>query len=459
MNIPRPEHPEPQFKRDNWVNLNGEWEFEIDFCNEGREKQYFLRDSLGDKIIVPFAPESELSGIGYKGFMDAVWYRRAINIPDSFKGKRVILHFGAVDHEAFVYINGVLAGTHKGGYWPFSLDITDLIKEADNYVTVLAVDDMRNGKYGTGKQCSELYSHGCDYTRTTGIWQTVWMEAVEEQHIDFFRLTPVVEESSLAVELNTAKSGDCTLTAEAFFDGKPVGKKTITVKYGHTAFDLKLDKLYLWDLGQGNLYDLKFTLSCNGKVSDEVKTYFGMRSVCFKDGKFYLNGRSVFGRFILDQGFYKDGIYTAPDVSRFDQDIKLSMDLGYNGARFHEKVFEPLALYAADKAGYMVWDEYPDWHVHVDDFTCLDELIPDWLAEIRRDYNHPAIIGWCCLNESWDRGPRKLRQDDRLLETLYRVVKKSGQYPSRHRRQRQLPRHYRYFRRPFLRTESRKFPQ
>ncbi len=423
MSIPRPEHPEPQFKRDNWVNLNGEWEFEIDFCSEGLDKKYYLRDKLNDKIIVPFAPESDLSGIGYKGFMDAVWYRRELDIPASFKDKRVLLHFGAVDHEAFVYVNGTLAGTHKGGYWPFYFDITDLLKETGNYVTVLAVDDMRNGKYGAGKQCPDLNSRGCFYTRTTGIWQTVWMEAVEAQHIDFFRLTPVVEESAVSVELNTVLSGDCLLTAEAFFGGESVGKRTVSVKAGHASFELKLSKLHLWDLGQGNLYDLKLTLSNGNKVLDEVKSYFGMRSVCFKDGKFYLNGRSVFGRFILDQGFYKDGIYTAPDVSRFDEDIKLSTDLGYNGARFHEKVFEPLALYAADKAGYMVWDEYPDWHLNHDDISCLDELIPDWLAEIRRDYNHPSIIGWCCLNETWDRGPKKLRQDDRLLETIYRVVK------------------------------------
>lgn len=423
MGIPRPEHPDPQLKRESWVNLNGEWEFEIDFCQEGKDKQFWLRDKLNDKIIVPFAPESELSGIGYKDFMDAVWYRRALDIPESFKGKRVILHFGAVDHKAYVYVNGALAGVHTGGYWPFKFDITDYLKADGNYVTVLAEDDLRNGKYGAGKQSSQLYSHGCSYTRTTGIWQTVWMEAVERLHVDFFRLTPVVEESELNIELNLSVASDCTVTAEACFGGKPVGKAAAKVSCGHTAFNLKLSELHLWDIGKGNLYDLKLTVEKDGKTVDVVDSYFGMRSVCLKNGKFYLNGRSVFGRFILDQGFYKDGIYTAPDVSRFDEDIRLATELGYNGARFHEKVFEPLAIYAADKAGYMIWDEYPDWNVHMDDFTCLDEIIPDWLSEIRRDYNRPSIIGWCCLNETWDRGARRLRQDDRLLDIIYRVVK------------------------------------
>lgn len=434
MKIPRPEHPEPQLKRENWLNLNGEWEFEIDWCNQGKydienndsperviDGCFASRRKLNDKIIVPFAPESELSGIGEKRFMDAVWYRRDITLPQSFEGKRVILHFGAVDHEATVYINGTKVGTHKGGYTPFQFDITDYLNGKDDYITVLAEDDMRNGRYGAGKQASRANSHGCFYTRTTGIWQTVWLEAVSPQHIDFFRLTPVVEDSALMVTLNTAKTSATTLTATAYFDGKTVGEKSIEIKNGYTAFSLALSELHLWDLGQGNLYDLKFTLCENGEVVDEVSSYFGMRSVCLRDGKFYLNGKSVFGRFILDQGFYKDGIYTAPTVECFDRDVRLAMDLGYNGARFHEKVFEPLAIYAADKAGYMIWDEYPDWNMKQSNTECLPEFLRSWQEEIKRDYSRPSIIGWCCMNETWDW--RNERQDDDVLRTVYYMVK------------------------------------
>lgn len=434
MSIPRSEHPEPQLKRENWLNLNGEWEFEIDFCNEGAERveesdwvnkvvetPYEKRTKLKDKIIVPFAPESELSGVNYKGFMEAVWYRKEIALPESFKSKRVILHFGAVDHDATVFVNGNKVGKHSGGYTPFHFDITDFLTGENDYITVHALDDMRHGIYGAGKQSNRANSHGCFYTRTTGIWQTVWLEAVEPQHIDFFRLTPVVEDKSLNIELNTVLPTPVTLTATAYFNGKKQGEKSVEMQNGYTAFSLNLDELYLWDIGQGNLYDLKLTLSENGKVIDEVSSYFGMRSVCLRDGKFYLNGKSVFGRFVLDQGFYHDGVYTASSAECFKQDIKLSMDLGFNGARFHEKVFEPLAIYEADKAGYMIWDEYPDWHMAICETNCLPEFLKCWQEEIKRDYSRPSIIGWCCLNETWDWGGR--RQCDGVLESAYYMVK------------------------------------
>lgn len=434
MNIPRSEFPNPQLKRDNWLCLNGEWEFEIDIANE----TYFTsnqrdwdnkvveistekRRKLKDKIIVPFCPESELSGIGYKGFMDAVWYRRDIVLPKEMQGKRIILHFGAVDHDATVFINGEKVGEHHGGYTPFAFDITDKLNGIDDYITVLAQDDLRHGVYGAGKQCAKVNSFECSYTRTTGIWQSVWIEAVERQHIDFFRLTPIVEESAIAIELNTATADEVTLTATASFEGRIVGKKDVVMKNGYTAFSLQLSELVLWDLGKGNLYDITFTLTQNGKEIDKVYSYFGMRSVSFKDGKFYLNGKSVFGRFILDQGFYPDGIYTAKDTSYFARDIRLAMELGFNGARFHEKIFEPLAIYEADKAGYMIWDEYPDWHMNHTSLECLPELITVWQEEIKRDYNHPSIIGWCCLNETWDLNYR--RQNNDVLSTIYHVVK------------------------------------
>lgn len=435
MSIPRSEFPNPQLRRDNWLCLNGEWEFETDIAGEKRfpeeesrdwdkklvDRSYEFKRHLKDKITVPFCPESELSGVNYKGYMDAVWYRRDLTLPDEMKGKRIILHFGAVDHDATVFINGKEVGSHHGGYTPFSFDITDRLTGKDDYITVYAEDDLRRGKYGAGKQSYKVNSVGCFYTRTTGIWQSVWIEAVEPQHIDFFRLTPIVEESSLAIELNTSLASEVTLTAVASLEGREVGKRSVVMENGYTAFSLTLSELKLWELGQGNLYDLTLTLSDNGNELDKVQSYFGMRSVSFKDGKFYLNGRSVFGRFVLDQGFYPDGIYTAKDPSYFERDIRLSMELGFNGARFHEKLFEPLCIYAADKAGYMIWDEYPDWNMDHTSLDCLPELISAWQEEVRRDYNHPSIIGWCCLNETWDREYR--RQNDAVLRTIYGVVK------------------------------------
>ena len=435
MSIPRSEFPNPQFRRDNWLCLNGEWEFEMDIAREKRFPVDARRDwdnrvielsgefktKLDGKIIVPFCPESELSGVGYKGYMDAVWYRRDLEIPQNMKGKRIILHFGAVDHDTTVFVNSKEVGVHHGGYTPFAFDITDYLNYENDFITVYAEDDLRHGKYGAGKQSQKVNSVGCYYTRTTGIWQSVWIEAVEPQHIDFFRLTPVVEESAVSIELNTKTADEVTLTATATFGGKVVGEKSVRMANGYTAFSLPLSELKLWDLGKGNLYDLTLTLKDGERELDKVYTYFGMRSIAFKDGKFYLNGRSVFGRFILDQGFYPDGIYTAKDTSYFEKDIRLAMDLGYNGARFHQKIFEPLCLYEADKAGYMVWDEYADWNMDFTSLACLPELISSWQEEVKRDYNHPCIIGWCCLNETWDIEFR--RQNDDVLRTIYSVVK------------------------------------
>lgn len=434
MSVLRSEFPNPQFKRDNWLCLNGEWDFEIDFLNE----KYFTEDNsdwnnkvveqsnekrrnLNGKIIVPFCPESELSGVGYKGFMGAVWYKKDLVIPDGMRGKNIIIHFGAVDHEATLFVNGNKVGSHLGGYTPFSFDITKYLNYKDDYITLLAVDDLRHGNFPAGKQSYKANSCGCFYTRTTGIWQSVWIEAVENQRIENFKITPIVEESAINVELTTFTADEVTLTTSCYFNGKLVGEKTVEMKNGYTAYNVNLSELELWDLGKGNLYDLTFTLTKDGREIDKVYSYFGMRSVCFKDGKFYLNGRSVFGRFILDQGFYPDGIYTAKDTSYFARDIKLAMDLGYNGARFHEKVFEPLAIYEADKVGYMIWDEFPDWHMNHTTCDCLPELISCWQEEVKRDYNHPSIIGWCCLNETWDRS--YARQRNEVLSTIYSVVK------------------------------------
>lgn len=412
-NIPRCEHPNPQFERADWLNLNGEWDFEFDFGNSGREAGFEKKEEWSKKIIVPFCPESKLSGIEHKDFIPAVWYRKKINITaEQLKG-RVLIHFGAVDHEAYLFVNAKKAGYHKGGYTSFQFDITDYLTEGENTVVVNAVDDVRNPLVPRGKQSEELKSHACDYTRTTGIWQTVWLEFVPEKHIKSFKLYPDYVNGALSV--SAVVEGCGSFKAEAFYEGRAVGsfeKKACGTVNG----EIDLSEKHLWEVGCGRLYDLKLTFG-----EDEVKSYFGLRGVKLDGFKFLINGKSVFQRLVLDQGFYPDGIYTAPTEADLVKDIELSLAVGFNGARLHQKVFEPRFLYHCDKMGYIVWGEFPNWGLDHSRTDALSAFLPEWCEAVARDFNHPAIVGWCPFNETWDINGRK--QEDELLRMVYRVTK------------------------------------
>jgi len=332
MNIPRYEHPKPQFERADWLNLNGEWDFEFDFGNSKKDAGIIDKKEWDSKIIVPFCPESKLSGIEYTDFIPAVWYRKTVNITaDHLKG-RVILHFGAVDYDSTIYINGKTAGNHKGGYASFKFDITEYLCEGENTIIVNAVDDVRSNFVPRGKQCEELKSRGCDYTRTTGIWQTVWLEFVPVSYIKSFKIFPDYINGS--VTISAVVEGNGEFTASASYEGKKMGSFTKNAKSTVTG-EIKLDEIHLWEVGCGRLYDLELTF---GK--DKVKSYFGLRNVELDDYKFLINGKSVFQRLVLDQGFYSEGIYTAPTDKDLENDIKISLAVGFNGARLHQKVLK-----------------------------------------------------------------------------------------------------------------------
>lgn len=415
MNIPRPEHPNPQFMRSSWLNLNGEWNFQIDKSKSGLEKKYYLPEKKFDrKITVPFCPESVLSGLGYKDFMNAVWYSREFTIPDRFKGMKVFINFGAVDYKATVYINGKKVGTHQGGYISFKLDITDYIVSGVNKVTVYAEDDTRNPMQPRGKQSEEYYSHGCDYTRTTGIWQTVWLEFTPSSYIESIKVYPNAENSS--VDITAKVVGEGKFEALALYHERIMGAATVETSGGYVSAHLDLKEAFLWDVGEGRLYDLELRFN-----DDRVDSYFGLRDVKLDGYKFLLNGKSVFQRLVLDQGFYPDGIYTAPTDDALLKDIQLSLDVGFNGARLHEKIFEPRFLYHCDKMGYLVWGEFPNWGLDHSMPEAVYGILPEWMEELERDFNHPSIIGWCPFNETWDRNGRK--QCDKVLETVYSVTK------------------------------------
>jgi len=418
-NTVRPEHPRPQRIRPEWLNLNGEWQFEEDPGISGEERGYTSGRDLGARIIVPFAPESELSGIGKKDFMPCVWYRRTFRVPETWKEGRILLHFGAVDYQATVWLNGKRVGDHTGGYSSFYFDITALLQPGENELVLRAIDQPRGSSQPRGKQSDRYKSYGCVYTRTTGIWQTVWLEHAGNTYISDFRLRPQPASGTLAVEARIAGDAQLVrLSVEAKAAGRCAGKTSLQVSGRECSLTVKLDEIRLWSPDDPFLYGLKLALiGSDGSQVDIVESYFGMRTVGIDGRKITLNGKPVFMRLVLDQGFYPDGIYTAPTDEALKRDIEIAMGLGFNGARLHEKVFEPRFLYWADQMGYLVWGEYPNWGLDESDPGSLVKMLPEWLEVLERDFNHPSIIGWCPFNET------RPGQDPRLLRTVYRTTK------------------------------------
>ncbi|NMM55014.1 glycoside hydrolase family 2 protein [Paenibacillus aquistagni] len=419
--LPRPEYPRPQLVRERWMNLNGEWQFEFDHGQSGRERELYKADSLSQRIVVPFCPESKLSGIGYKDFMNAVWYRRTFDLPKDWQGQVIKLHFGAVDYKAEVWINGVSVGTHRGGYTPFSFDITMQLLPGTNVITLAAEDATRSGLQPRGKQSGSYYSKGCDYTRTTGIWQTVWLEAVPKAHITQVKMTPDAVNGAVAFQVHSiGASQGARLTIDTSYAGAPTGSAELLLNGGNGETTIVLSEKHLWGVGQGNLYDVKLTLS-DGEAQDTVTSYFGLRTVALEGMAILLNGEPVFQRLVLDQGFYPEGVYTAPTDEDLKRDIEISMGLGFNGARLHEKIFEPRFLYWADRMGYLVWGEHANWGLNLSRAHALEVFIPEWMEAIERDYNHPSIVGWCPFNETWDCNGSV--QNNEVLRIIYRLTK------------------------------------
>jgi len=403
------------------MNLNGRWEFLLDTGVSGLDRELWRAENFEaaraasvtpTEITVPFCPESRLSGVGITDWMNAVWYRRGFVLTGEQAGERTLLHFGAVDYRCEVWVNGEKAGEHTGGYSSFEFDISALVRAGENTLVVYAEDDNRSGKQPIGKQCTRYHSEACSYTRTTGIWQTVWLEFTPRDAISYAKITPLVAARCALIDAEV--TGGERLTAEAFYGGRSVGKGCADVCGGRAHIELELKELHLWDAGRPELYDL--TLSLDGR--DTVKSYFGMRSTEVKPDGLYLNGRPVFMRTVLDQGFNPEGIYTAPDDAFLRRDIELSMDLGMNGARLHQRVFEERFLYWADRLGYLVWGEYADGH-DISDGRGIGYFLPEWMETVRRDLSHPCIIGWCPQNESyWNKD-----LDPLCLKVCYTVTK------------------------------------
>lgn len=412
--MPRCDYPRPQWERAEWINLNGKWQFAFDFSRSGLERGMMEGGDYPLEILVPFCPESKLSGIGYTDFIPAVWYRRTLTL-DPLPSGRALLHFGAVDYLSEVFVNGRSCGKHKGGYTSFTLDITDALKKGENTIVVYAEDDLRSGKQPFGKQSERLASYACSYTRTTGIWQTVWLEFVPEAYLVSAHIIPRAKDARAEITLTGHHTDGALISVRASFEGKCVGKAEAHFSGSYASLSLPLSEAHLWEPGKPALYDLTFTL----EGGDTVRSYFGLRDLSWEGRALKINGKPVFMRTVLDQGFNPEGVYTAPDDDFLRRDIELSMALGFNGARLHQRVFEERTLYWADKLGYLVWGEFPDG-CDLGSADGIEQLLPEWLESMERDFNHPALIGWCPFNETYHR----MALDEETHRILYDVSKR-----------------------------------
>lgn len=419
--IPRAEYPRPQFERNAWINLNGEWTYSFDFGGSGLEREWFKSTGFDQKIIVPFCPESKLSGVEYKDFINHMWYHRTISIPQDWANKQVLLNFSAVYYKSEIYIDGVFAARHFGGTSSFQVDITPYVKAGQTHNLVVYVEsDVRSTHQPSGKQNLQFASYGCNYTRTTGIWQTVWMEAVHPEGLQSVQMIPDIDQQQLIIRPRFYKELGGKLEVTLKDNGKVVSKETVAANSLSTVI-LPVKKMKTWSPENPFLYDVELrVIDKAGNVVDEVKSYAGMRKVHIEGKKIYLNNQPYYQRLVLDQGFYPDGIWTAPSDEALKKDIQLSMEAGFNGARLHQKVFEERFYYWADKLGYLTWGEASSWGMDCNDIETARNFITEWTEIVERDRNHPSILIWTPTNEEF--WPDRV-QYPRLMQDLYKLTK------------------------------------
>ena len=419
--IPRAEYPRPQFEREDWVNLNGDWTYTFDFVGSGMEKKLHQSQGFTDKITVPFCPESKLSGVKYTDFINNIWYQRNITIPQAWNGKRIRLNFGAVYYNSEIFIDGRLAGRHFGGSTSFGVDITPFVTDGKAHSLVVhAYSDTRTNLQPAGKQNVRMTQFECMYTRCTGIWQTVWMEPVDECGLERAQVLTDIDQSQVIVHPTFYSEGASTLTVTMGDGKKTVATKTVPAQNNSTIV-LPVKKARLWSPADPYLYTLTYEVKdAAGKCIDRVSSYVGMRKIHVKGNKVYLNNEPFYQRLVLDQGFYPDGIWTAPSDEALRHDIELSLQAGFNGARLHQKVFEERFHYWADKLGYITWGEAPSWGMDTNNPEVARNFLTEWSEEILRDRNHPSIVTWTPMNEEW--WPDRV-QFPRFVSDVYDLTK------------------------------------
>ena len=396
----RNEYPRPDFIREKWMPLNGTWNFQ-----DGTDKTPV-------KIQVPFPPQSRLSGFQEELTSDRITYQRNFFIPAEWIGKRILLHFGAVDYKCSVFINDHCVGFHEGGQSSFTFDITDFLSGGEETLTVAVTDYLHDETVPRGKQFWKSSGEFIWYTQSSGIWQSVWLEPVNEAHLEWIHFTPDIDQGTVEItySLSDCTVFPCELEWDIRFKDHPVshGSLTVSEKRGKIIVDIFKNKAlrgsfhftgWYWSPEHPNLFTVSALLKSRNILLDQVETYFGMRKVHVHDGRVYLNNQPYYQKLLLDQGYWKDGLVTAPSEENYIQDIQKAKEMGFNGCRKHEKAEDPLFLYWADKLGFLVWESTASfWSFSPQSAGVFSQ---EWIRTIQRDYNHPCIILWNMMNESW----------------------------------------------------------
>ncbi len=399
-------YPRPQLVREQWQTLEGPWDFAMD----AERARHPDEVSWKSQILIPFAPETKASGIGNTGFHPVCWYRRMLATPLHTPEQRVILHFGAVDYSARVWVNGVFVTSHRGGYTPFHVDITDQLDGDRVTIAVRAEDDPQDLAMPRGKQDWHLEPHAIWYPRTTGIWQTVWLETVNEVHIGRILWKPNLVRWEVGFEswLEGPYRDDISVNLRLSCKGKMLASDRYAVVHNEVHRRIALSdpgiddyrNELLWSPGQPRLIEAELELVTNrGEVIDRVRSYTALRAIGLEGDRFVLNGRPYQLRLVLDQGYWPDTGMTAPDDLALRKDVELAKAMGFNGVRKHQKLEDPRYLYWADRLGLLVWEEMPSAYRF--SLDSVDRVSDEWKAAILRDMSHPCIVAWVPLNESW----------------------------------------------------------
>ena len=405
-------HPRPQLVRERWQDLCGQWQFAFDDTDHGMAERWFASaEPFEREITVPYPPESKLSGIGDQSLHPVVWYRREVELAQPDSGRRVLLHFGAVDYAASVWVNGFLVGTHEGGHTPFSFDITDLLSTSERQCLVVRAEDYADdATQPRGKQDWLPEPHGIWYHRTTGIWQPVWFEIVSGTHVSELHWVPDVVGAGVGMQLRLAGPlpDAYSLRVRLRLGDELLAEQSIVVVGAQVDLDVAIPAArhgqyrsrLLWSPENPTLVDAEITLlDGEGVAVDEVHSYFGFREVRIGDGRFVLNGHPYFLRLVLEQGYWPGSHLAAPDEAALRREVELIKDLGFNGVRIHQKVEDPRFLHWCDRLGLLVWDEMPSAY----EFSqrAIGRVMREWTEVVARDRSHPCVVTWVPLNESW----------------------------------------------------------
>jgi len=426
------DYPRPQFARKEWENLNGEWNFIFDDNNEGEVKQYFKYFPINKKIIIPFTYETKLSGIEDENIHYIVWYNKKINIKkEQIENKKILLNFEGSDYKTKIWINGNYIGDNIGAYSRFSFDIEKYVMEGENDITV-KVEDSLSKDQPRGKQRYKKESWKCWYVQTTGIWKTVWLEWISKKYLKGAKITTKSDKVELEIETNLTEQDIETqkyyIETQISFNGQILNKTREIINSNYQRCEINIvqenikHNIHKWSINTPDLYDINYKLYYEDKVIDDVDSYFGIREITIKDDKIYLNGEELYLKLILDQGYWKESHLTPPDEECLIKDIESVLAFGYNGIRKHQKIEDERFLYWCDVKGVLVWNEMGNCYNFSD--NSLKEFTNEWIRVVKQNYNHPSIITWVPINESWGVPEVSIcKKQQNFINSLYYLTK------------------------------------